>query len=508
MPFQNEAAALPKEPYPTQTGPFQSTSFAKPALRRAPPGAGLSLLAAMIETALIACVVIVAFLSFRPAVSLGGASWAAMIGLPLFSVLILTQRQFYTTHHLLFAPFQPFRLTGAWIGAFGATVVVATLARSIEPQRLRHIGVVPSELTILFVTGLTALLGGRLAWAAIRPRFALRAIPRVLFIGALDSSRRLLTQLHAETSIALVTSLDYRDPAIELFGPDAQSGALSNRVRLTALLERENIDAVLVPLPQVPQADIAVIAAAAQSCGVATVALPGLSLRRDPAAGFTTLGGVPVLQRDTTRLSPIGMVQKRLFDLIVGALVLLIIAPVMLIIAALIRLDSPGPVLFRQLRVGRGGTLFEILKFRTMAASASSQPDQPDAPLQTERNDRRVTRLGAILRRHSLDELPQIFNVLRGDMSIIGPRPHAAAMTVAGMKLEALVPDYPDRFAVRPGITGWAQINGRRGIIDSVDALQNRVDHDLYYIENWSFGFDIVILLRTIGCIIRDDQAF
>jgi lipopolysaccharide/colanic/teichoic acid biosynthesis glycosyltransferase len=180
----------------------------------------------------------------------------------------------------------------------------------------------------------------------------------------------------------------------------------------------------------------------------------------------------------------------------------------MVILAVLIRLDSQGPVLFRQLRVGRGGTLFEILKFRTMTESTSTAGDQPSALLQTERNDRRVTRLGAILRRHSLDELPQILNVLRGDMSIIGPRPHAAAMTVAGMKLEALVPDYPARLAVRPGITGWAQINGRRGIIESVDALQNRVDDDLYYIENWSFRFDIAILLRTIGCIIRDDQAF
>ncbi|MCW8308618.1 sugar transferase [Acidiphilium sp. PA] len=462
----------------------------------------------MTETGLLACAVFVAFLALRPAISLGWASWVAMIGLPLFSVLILTQRQFYAIHHLLFAPFQPLRLTGAWTSAFGATMVVAMLARSLEPQRLHNIGMVPSELTILFGTGLFALLGGRLAWAALRPRFALRATPRVLFIGALDTSRRLLAQLHAETSIALIKSLDYRDPAIELCEQDGQSTAHGNRARLTALIERENIDAVLVSLPQVPQTDIAFIAAAAQSCGVATVALPGLSLRRDPVAGFTTLGGVPVLQRDTTRLPPFGMVQKRLFDLIVGATVLLIIAPVMVILAVLIRLDSQGPVLFRQLRVGRGGTLFEILKFRTMTESTSTAGDQPSALLQTERNDRRVTRLGAILRRHSLDELPQIFNVLRGDMSIIGPRPHAAAMTVAGMKLEALVPDYPARFAVRPGITGWAQINGRRGIIESVDALQNRVDDDLYYIENWSFRFDIAILLRTIGCIIRDDQAF
>ncbi len=507
MPFQNEAAALPKEPYSGQTGLFQASTFAEPAFGRAAPGAGFSLLAAFGEAAIIAVAVAVALLSFRSSGTLGWASWVALVGLPLATMLILAQRQFYATHHLLFAPFQPFRLTGAWISGFGATVVVATLARGLEPQRLHDIGMVPPELAVLFGAGLASLLATRILWAMIRPRYAARAVPRVLFVGALDASRRLLAQLHEETTINLVTSLDFRDEALGLAtGTGARYG------RLTSLLERESIDAILVALPQMPQSEIAAISAAAQHCGVTTVALPGVSLRRDPAAGFTTLGGVPVLQRDTTRLTPAGMVQKRLFDLVLGSLVLLVIAPVMAIIAVLIRLDSPGPVLFRQLRVGRGGALFEIYKFRTMTHGAlpALGTDTTSAleALQTRRNDQRVTRLGATLRRHSLDELPQIFNVLRGDMSIIGPRPHAAAMTVEGMKLEALVPDYTARFAVRPGITGWAQINGRRGIIDTAVALQNRVDHDLYYIENWSLGFDLSILFRTILCVIRDDQAF
>jgi exopolysaccharide biosynthesis polyprenyl glycosylphosphotransferase len=506
---------LSSDHYSSPTSLFQQTHSGRPVAGRLSPGTGFSLLAAFGEAAIIARAVAAALLLFRSTSSLGWASWVALIGLPLSTVAILAQRQFYAAHNLLFARFQPLRLTGAWIGAFATTIVLATLARSIEPVRLHEIGMVPPELAVLFGAGLGALFAGRVAWAVVRPRFAIHAVPRVLFIGALDASRRLLAQLHEEDTIHLVATLDYRDDTIARSATADLASVeptLSGHDRLAAMLEREAIDAILIALPHTPQDATAAIAAAAQSCGVTTVALPGLSLRRNPAAGFTTLGGVPVLQRETTGLPPGFMVQKRLFDLLLGGLVLLVIAPVMAIIAVLIRLDSPGPVLFRQLRVGRGGALFEILKFRTMHHQVPRDPGQdhgavPDQ-LQTARNDRRITRLGAVLRRHSLDELPQIFNVLRGDMSIIGPRPHAADMTVEGMRLEALVPDYTARFAVPPGITGWAQINGRRGILDTAIALQNRVDHDLYYIENWSLGFDVSILLRTILCVIRDDQAF
>lgn len=220
---------------------------------------------------------------------------------------------------------------------------------------------------------------------------------------------------------------------------------------------------------------------------------------------------IGALQGDLPRLNRTAMAQKRAFDLVLGCFILIAILPLMALIALLIGLDSSGPVLFRQTRVGRGGVLFDILKFRTMAHAPTrdgAESVEDFDTLQTQRDDRRITRLGVFLRRHSLDELPQIFNVLAGDMSIIGPRPHAAAMTIEGVTLEHMIPDYPARFAVRPGITGWAQINGRRGIIDDVAALQARLDLDLYYIANWSPGFDVAILVRTVACIMRDDQAF
>ncbi|MGC9269493.1 exopolysaccharide biosynthesis polyprenyl glycosylphosphotransferase, partial [Acidiphilium sp.] len=474
------------------------------------PGLKFSIALAVAEASVLMIAIGTALSVFRSLGGLGAASWVVVIGLPLFNAMILSRRQFYTSNHLLFAALQPARLASAWIGAFGLSVLLATLVRCVEPVRLHNLGLFPPEMAAIFGVGLATLLTARLAWMMIRPRYAARAIPRVLFVGALDSSRRLLTQLRRETTIHLVSAIDYRDhvsgDAGDRSAPAGGETRISDPSHLKSRLQHENIDAILLALPQLPEADIATITAAAQSCGVTTVALPGQSLRRNLAAGLTALGGVPVLRRDTAAMARRAMAQKRLVDLILGSVVLIIIAPVMAIIAVLIRLESPGPVLFRQIRVGRGGALFEILKFRTMihAPAATSA----ELELQTQRNDRRVTRFGAVLRRHSLDELPQIFNVLRGDMSIIGPRPHAAAMMVEGSALETLVPDYGERFAVRPGITGWAQINGSRGIIDSVAELQDRVDHDLYYIENWSLGFDMSILLRTVMCVICDDQAF
>lgn len=496
MSFQDEIAT------PSNAPPYQwpfafQPAVSTPTVRDRPlPGSKLSLVFMGTETALLAAATCAAFLAIRPSTSLGFANLALLLGLPIVNTAILARRRFYALSHLLFAPLRSQKLIGAWFEAFGIAIVFSILVRCAEPARLHDINLFAPEIGAVFGLGLATLLATRLAWMGGRSRFASFATPLVLFIGALDTSRRLLARLHAESSIRLLFALDYRELTA---GGD----------RLTALLAREAIDTVLVAPSQVPEAELASIAATAQRHGVSIVALPDRSLRRDLDSVVTMLGGLPVMQYGAPRLAPAAMVQKRAFDLIVGVAVLVAILPVMALIALSIRLGSPGPVLFRQLRVGRGGRLFEILKFRTMV---DAMPDNavPAAQegLQTARNDKRVTRLGKFLRRHSFDELPQILNVLRGDMSIIGPRPHAAAMTVEGMALEALAPDYTARFAVRPGITGWAQVNGKRGIMDCADKLQARLDHDLYYIENWSLGFDVVILFRTFACILRDDQAF
>jgi polysaccharide biosynthesis protein PslA len=195
---------------------------------------------------------------------------------------------------------------------------------------------------------------------------------------------------------------------------------------------------------------------------------------------------------------------KRAEDIVLSFGLLAFISPVRLTIAAVIKLTSKGPVFFCQRRLGYNNRVIEVLKFRSMYAHLSDA----DASQQSLRGDKRVTPFGALLRRTSLDELPQLLNVLRGDMSLVGPRPHALATTAGGLTLEEAVPVYSSRHRVKPGITGWAQVNGYRGALDSVEKIVHRVNHDLYYIENWSLGLDLKILWRTVKLVFADDNAF
>jgi lipopolysaccharide/colanic/teichoic acid biosynthesis glycosyltransferase len=206
----------------------------------------------------------------------------------------------------------------------------------------------------------------------------------------------------------------------------------------------------------------------------------------------------------TQGLSDWEVVQKASFDFIFALLLLPFLGPVMLVIAVAVCLESRGPILFRQPRVGLNGTIFTIFKFRTMYHHVTDVC----AEQQTSRGDPRVTKVGRVLRKYSLDELPQLFNVLRGDMSLVGPRPHTPQTKAAGIPLALAVQDYHMRQSVKPGITGWAQVNGSRGEITSVHQLRKRVAHDLFYITNWSVFFDIEIIVLTIHREVFSEHAF
>ena len=181
---------------------------------------------------------------------------------------------------------------------------------------------------------------------------------------------------------------------------------------------------------------------------------------------------------------------KRWFDLVVSAITLLLLAPLFAVIALAIKHESKGPVFFRQRRRGYNTAEFKIWKFRTMTTL-----EDGDVIEQVKQNDGRVTTVGRLLRRTSLDELPQLVNVLMGEMSLVGPRPHAVAHD---RSFEKRIADYPRRLNVKPGITGWAQVNGFRGATMTDEAMRQRVDHDLFYIDNCSLGFDLYILLLTV----------
>jgi Undecaprenyl-phosphate glucose phosphotransferase len=202
-------------------------------------------------------------------------------------------------------------------------------------------------------------------------------------------------------------------------------------------------------------------------------------------------------------LDEVATLVKRIEDVVIAVFCLLLTLPLVLLIALCVKLDSRGPVLFRQKRLGANNLPFDLLKFRSMYVE---QTDLLGHQL-TRAGDPRITRVGRLLRMTSLDELPQLINVLRGEMSLVGPRPHAMAASAAGIAYARAINEYPIRHRVKPGITGWAQVNGWRGETTTIEQIRRRVEHDLYYIENWSLSFDLLILGRTVFAVLSRANA-
>jgi polysaccharide biosynthesis protein PslA len=232
--------------------------------------------------------------------------------------------------------------------------------------------------------------------------------------------------------------------------------------------------------------------------------IPDVTKLRAPVLRVDQIGTLPAIDLACRPLTAIQAVLKRAEDLLLGSLIMLLAMPLLVVIAVAIKLDSSGPVLFGQLREGYHNRAFKVWKFRTMYNETRDER----AAQQTSRHDRRVTRVGRLLRRISLDELPQLINVIQGDMSIVGPRPHALGMTSVGLPMTQVLEEYAARHRLKPGITGWAQINGCRGEIDSHEKLRRRVSLDCYYIDHWSLSLDLWIILRTVALMLFDRDAY
>ncbi|MBK8161326.1 MAG: exopolysaccharide biosynthesis polyprenyl glycosylphosphotransferase [Rhodospirillaceae bacterium] len=273
---------------------------------------------------------------------------------------------------------------------------------------------------------------------------------------------------------------------------------------LIALVQNTpTIDKVLVALPMHAEARILHLLHRLQHLLVDVALVPELvGVRIDKQV----IRGVhpPILSICRRPLSDIDILIKRCFDFTAALGGLILLAPIFAVAAIAMKIDSPGPIWFRQPRMGFNNNQFDVLKFRSMYVDCADI----GARQQTKRNDARVTRVGAWLRRTSVDELPQLLNVLRGDMSLVGPRPHALGMQVGNHLCDEIVRGYAVRHRMKPGITGWAQVRGLRGAIDVPSALEARVQHDIYYIDNWSFFFDIQILILTVVELIRPRNAF
>jgi exopolysaccharide biosynthesis polyprenyl glycosylphosphotransferase len=214
--------------------------------------------------------------------------------------------------------------------------------------------------------------------------------------------------------------------------------------------------------------------------------------------------GVPMLNILEKPVTGWGALSKQFLDFGIAGIACIFALPVMGIIALAIRLESKGPIFFRQKRYGFNNQVIEVYKFRSMYTDMLDA----DAVKLTTRDDPRVTRVGSFLRRTSLDELPQLLNVLKGEMSVVGPRPHAMKARAAGKLYEEVVDGYAIRHKVKPGMTGWAQVNGWRGSTATEGDIMGRLEHDFYYINNWSISLDLYIILRTFKVLISGENAY
>ena len=317
----------------------------------------------------------------------------------------------------------------------------------------------------------------------------------IAIVGATELALRLVRQVQGQGAeqFRLVGVYDDRTTRLPPSLGELGVRRAGNLADLVARFREEPIDEIVLALPWSESVRIKAILKDLRTLPTNVRLCPETVGFELPVHGFATIAGVPMLGIFERPLAGWNVVAKAIEDRMVGALVLFLVLPLMAWIALAIKLTSPGPVLFGQRRYGFNNNEFVLYKFRTMVPDPG--PADKDAVAQATRNDPRVTRLGAFLRRTSLDELPQLFNVLKGDMSMVGPRPHAVAHN---RQFADLIDDYLSRHRVKPGMTGWAQVNGLRGEIDTPQKIQLRVQYDLYYIDNWSLLFDLKILLLTL----------
>ena len=317
-----------------------------------------------------------------------------------------------------------------------------------------------------------------------------RLSARVALIGANASSMQFIADVKQSDQLSIIGIYDDRATSRpDMVGLDWIRGNVSD---LVALARQQPVDAIVIALPLDATGRIAALRR--RLAGIATdiFLTTDISALSFSGAQFTTLGQTPVLAVSSRPLKDWPAFKKATFDRTASACALLMALPVMALIAAVVKLDSRGPVIFRQEREGLNGEPFVMLKFRTMY----SRPH--DEAVQATAGDRRVTRSGYWLRRFSLDELPQLWNVFRGDMSMVGPRPHLATTRAGNRLFSEVVPHYQARHRMKPGLTGWAQVQGLRGETRTEQDIADRVEQDLYYIDNWSLGLDLRIIARTL----------
>jgi putative colanic acid biosysnthesis UDP-glucose lipid carrier transferase len=335
-----------------------------------------------------------------------------------------------------------------------------------------------------------------LRWRQGRPQAQRSAVIVGAGVPAVTAAQALQQRGDHHTRIAGYFD-DRTDARVEAAAAEHRLGGLAD---VADYVKRHGIDAVYITLPLGSQPRIVSLLESLQSTTASLFLVPDLFGISVIQGRLQDVNGVAVVGICETPFTGLDDAVKRSSDVVLATAILALTAPLLLVVAIGVRLSSPGPVIFRQRRNGLGGDEIVVYKFRTMRST-----DDGPVVQQAQRGDPRITRFGALLRRTSLDELPQFFNVLQGHMSVVGPRPHAVAHNE---QYAQIIKAYMVRHKVRPGITGWAQINGYRGETDTVDKMRARVECDLDYLRNWSLGLDLRIILRTVLVLLGDRRAY
>jgi Undecaprenyl-phosphate glucose phosphotransferase len=427
--------------------------------------------------------------------------YAAALALSgLTAVMVFQALGLYTIPAFSTAHRQLPRLLMGWTATV-ALLLASVFFLKIAPEFSR------AWLALWYVSGAAALIAWRAGLAALTRQGLAKGhlTRRAIIYGTGPACETLLRSLDADPESDIRICGVFDDRGIDRTKSTmAGYPNLGNIEALMSYCRRARVDLLIVALPV--SAETRVLQLIKQLWVLPVdirLAAQASQLRFRPRA-YSFVGAVPLIDLIDKPIADWDVIVKWLFDKTIGTLALVALAPVMALIALAIKLDSKGPVLFRQKRYGFNNELTEVYKFRSMFVASADA----DATKLVTRNDARVTRVGRFIRKTSLDELPQLINVLTGELSLVGPRPHAVQAKAADRLYHDVVEGYYARHKVKPGITGWAQINGWRGETDTPLKIQKRVEHDLYYIENWSVLFDLYILLRTPFALLRTENAY
>ena len=422
------------------------------------------------------------------------------ISAAVFLPLLFEISGLYRLESLLMPAKSIFRLVMSWALLFAVLVFVVFLFKEGS-------SVSRGWLLTWAVAGFAFFLTYRFFIAALLRKFNQdgRFNKRAVIVGGGEAAAKVIANLltHNDTGFTLVGYFDDRDDnrsLVEAHGVHKLGGVddLIDFSRMT------RIDSVIITLPVTAEDRLLQILNRLWVLPVdIRLSAYGQKLRYRPRA-YSYIGNLPCLDMFDRPLGEWGPLLKSTMDKVLACLAIIALSPIMLIIGLAIKFDSGGPIIFKQKRFGFNNELIEIYKFRSMYTALTDI----DASKLVTKGDPRVTRVGRFIRRTTLDELPQFFNVLKGDLSLVGPRPHATKAKAADSLYELVVDGYFARHKVKPGITGWAQINGWRGETDTTEKIERRVEHDLYYIENWSLTFDLYILARTPLALLNTDNAY